>query len=307
MTDSVPTGSIKRKIYFSRIVFKNGENQVNPVDVFTRINSLSYNNDGRYLTLEDGNIWSMFIDSSSMPLKIRMGTIRKKGLPLVEKRGETSLLELPVDSGLYEPMHFMIFPNNIVAFEYNFYGPRINNLQHYVRRKAQGIVDSVDIFPLMTRDVSETISKIGEIKLFRIGVHRDMEAYLAELDESLPAALEALKRTSDANYIEIILRQEKYSRENIALNFLNKLASWLPRAEVQDGVDAMKVKAINNITNRTQVFDLLQEFLLSEKQVVKIDEIHRSVDSGAMYSAIIGAHSEQQNEINRIIQDFQPE
>lgn len=200
----------------------------------------------------------------------------------------------------------MILPNNIVAFEYNFYGPRINNLKYYVLKKAFGLVDDVDIFPLMTRDVRETISKIGEIKLFRIGFHRDMEAYLAELDESLPSALDALKRTSDAEYMEITLRHEKYSRKNITLPLLSRLANWLPRSEVQDGIDAMKVKAINRITNRTQVFDLLQEFLLSEKQIVKIDEIHRSVDTSAMYSAIISAYSEQLPEINRIIQDIQP-
>jgi hypothetical protein len=61
MAAFIGAGSMKRKIYFLRMIFKNGIHQVNPVEIFSRINSLSYDNDGRYLTLDDGNVWSMFL------------------------------------------------------------------------------------------------------------------------------------------------------------------------------------------------------------------------------------------------------
>lgn len=295
--------TIDRKIYFYKMEIKKNGHVVQPEPIFSTINQMSFNETGRYLKLNNGNMWSMYVDSIKSPLKARIGTIRKKGLPMMERHGQTSPLTIPSDAGLYEPMHFMIFPNNVVGFEYNFYGPRPGSIKYYLPKKVSNLVDEVELIPLMRKDVHKLLSRIGEVRVFRLKIHRDMGELLRELDDNLPDAIEAAKRASDAEYIEIVFRSKKYSRHGINIPFLNRLASWLSRSDVRAAVDTLKIRARDEITESIEEFDLLQEYLLSVKQVVKQDEIHRSVNTNAMYAAIQEAYTELRSEIIRIIDE----
>ncbi len=293
--------TIERKIYFYKMEIKKDSNLIQSVPIFSAINQMPFDENGRYFELSNGNLWSTYIDSTNFPLKARIGTIRKKGLPMMERQGQTSPLTIPPDAGLFEPMHFVVFQNNVVGFEYNFYGPRPGSLKSYLLNRVPDLVDEIELIPLMRRDVHALLSRIGEIKRFNLRIHRDMEQYLEELDENLPDALSALKQTSDAEYIEIVLRSKRWSRQGINISFLSKLASWLSRSDVRAGVDALKIRARDEITNSIEEFDLLQEYLLSTKQVVKQDDVHRSVSTNAMYASIREAYRELSSEINRII------
>lgn len=295
--------TIDRKIYFYKMEIKRNGQRVQPESIFSAINQMSFDENGRYLPLTDGNMWSMYVDSINLPLKARIGTIRTKGLPMMERRGQTIPLTIPPDAGLYEPMHFIIFPDNIVGFEYNYYGPRPGSLKFYLPKKLPNLVDEVELVPLMRRDVHTLLSRIGEVKVFRLKIHRDMGELLRELDDNLPDAIEAAKRASDAEYIEIVFRAKRYSRHGINIPFLNRLASWLSRSEVRAAVDTLKIRARDEITQSVEEFDLLQEYLLSVKQVVKQDDIHRSVNTNAMYAAIQEAYDELRPEIYRIISE----
>ena len=292
---------IERKIYFYKIEFKKDGQTTRPQPIFSNIDSLPFDENGRYFLLDDGNMRSMYIDSTNFPLKARLGTIRKKGLPLMERKGETEPLTIPSDAGLYEPMHFVIFPNDVIGFEYNFYGPRIGSLKSYIASKACDLVEEIELVPLIRHDIRELLSRIGEMRVFKLRVHRDMESYLRELDDNLPDALKALKQTTDAEYIEIVLKSKQYSRSSINVSFVNRLVNWLSRPEVRVGVEDLKIRARDEITGSIEEFDLLQQYLLSVKQVVKQDDAHRSVNVNAMYAAINEAYSELRPEINRLI------
>lgn len=295
--------TIERKIYFYKVEMKKKGGLVQPKPIFLAINQMSFDENGRYFQLDDGNFLSMYVDSINLPLKARIGTIRKKELPMIERQGQTIPLNIPPDAGLYEPMHFMVFQNNVVGFEYNFYGPRPGSLKFYLPNKVPSLVDEIELIPLMRRDVHELLSRVGEIKRFNLRVHRDMELYLKELDDNLPDALAALKKTSDAEYIEIVLRSKRWSRRGIKIPFLSHLPSWLSRSDVREGIDALKIRARDEITNSIEEFDLLQEYLLSIKRVVKQDDIHRSVSTNSMYASIQDAYTELKSEINRIINE----
>jgi len=295
--------SIEKKIYFYKVLFKNNDQFVDPQTIFSYINSLPFDESGRYLKLNGGNIRSMFIDSTTMPLKIRIGTIRKTGLPHLETRGQTSPLKIPDDSGLYEPMHFMIFPNNIVGFESNFYGPRPASLKAYVPKKANNMVDKIELLPLMRQDITELLSRIGEIRMLRLKVNKDMGKYLKDLDDNLPDAFSALMQTTDAENIEIVLRSKSYSKTGIFVTFVERLPKWISKSEVREGVDKLIIRGRDEISGKIDEFDLLQQYLFSKKQVIKQDEIHKSIKMNAMYNAINDAYNESRPEINQIIND----
>lgn len=292
-----------RKIYFYKLIFKNNGQLVDPQSVFSHIDSLPFDENGRYLALSDGNVRSMYIDSPTPPFRIRIGTKRIKGLPMVEKKGTTSPLVIPSDSGLFEPMHCMIFSNNIAGFESNFYGPRPNSMKLYILSKAMNLVDDIELIPLMRRDIHTLLSRVGEIRTFRLKVNRDMEQLIRDLDDNLPDALSALKKTTDAEYIEIILRGENYSRTGILVSFIDRLANWISRSDVKDGVDKLTIRARDEISGEIAEFDVLQQYILSIKQVIKQDDAHRSVNSIAMYNAINEAFREMRQEINQIINE----
>jgi hypothetical protein len=103
--------------------------------------------------------------------------------------------------------------------------------------------------------------------------------------------------SNDTDYIEIILN----SRHDIQLSILDKLAKWLRISEVKDNVSVLQLRARNEETNKIETFDLLQEYMLSVKQVIKRDSIHRSVDKNSMYNAIEDSYNELRPEIFGII------
>lgn len=336
---------VNRMIHFYRIRFWKNNTEVNPESVFDYIGSLPPGrNDnisiyehiisgllrlkppaanGHYFLKEDGDIWSMEIDWSSIPVKAKMGTIRKKGLPLLWKSGKVSPLEVKVDEGLYEPMHFMIFAENaanssyyVAGFEYNLYGPKPLNIVRYIERIASPVVDEVELIALMRKDVQEQLDQIGEIRVLELRVHRDTERLLQELDRSLHDALRALKRITDAECIEIVLRSRKYSKKKIGVSFVGNLANWLSRPDTREAVDSLKLRGKAIDSNATEEFDLSRQYILSRKKVVidygEASELAStngmytvadtaSIVANAMYSAITDAYMELSSEINRII------
>ena len=292
---------LERKIYFYRILLKNNGQLVDPQTVFTHINTLPFDENGRYQSLDNGNINSVFVDSEIFPLRVRIGTKRMRGLPLVENRGQTTPLTIPVDSGLYEPMHCIIFPNNIAAFESNFYAPRPNQLKSYVLSKAAGIIDDIELIPLMRTDVDAYLRRVGDIRAFTLKVNRNMGNFIEEISDNLSNGFRGLRQATDSVNIEVVLRCDRNSRNGMDLSFRDLIPNWLAREDVRSGVDKLVIRGRDEESGRIDNFDLLQQYLLSTKQVVTQDEIHRSVNTGAMYRAINEAYVELRSEINFII------
>ena len=293
---------IFRRVYFYRGFFEKDSSESDLESIFNHVNSLPFTNDGRYLKLDGGNLRSMYVEHSELPFKGILGTVRKAGLPLLEEMGSTSPLDIPDTAGLYEPMHFMIFPRNVIGFEYNFYGPRINGLKEYLPKKAPNLIDKVELTPLMRTDIQELISKMGEIKLFRIGIHRNMGDHLRIINDNVHDAFKKLKENDFSEVIEISLRPEKYSRKSIRIPFIDRLPQFL--SEAKDDVDTAIIRAENTSNeNKVDTFDLLQQYLLTTKSVSKIDDSHRSVNSESMFTAISDAYDELKGEIDRIIDE----
>ena len=63
--------TIDRKIYFYRIEIKKNGQTVSLEPIFSTINQMPFDKNGRYLQLSDGNMWSICIDSINSPLKVR--------------------------------------------------------------------------------------------------------------------------------------------------------------------------------------------------------------------------------------------
>jgi|GEM_PF-1785543 len=301
---------VPRKIYFYVVRFKNNGNCIDPTKVFKYIDTLPFDDVGRYQKIDDTKGLSMHIESCISPLKFRLGTRRLGDLPFQENQGNISGVTLPKDHVLFEPSHFMIdidnagFENNIMAFEFNFYGPRIGKFTPYMLEKTFPVVDQVELLPLMNTDFESKLRKIGEIRKFEIGIQRNNGELLKELDESFADATRVLGNLSDSEFIEIIIRHKKRSKKPIKLSFIRnieKLRKFFKQPGVIDNVDTFRVRAENRYSDEIETFDFLEEYLVSKRSVIKIDEKHRSVDTEAMYNSMGDAYRELKNEINTII------
>ncbi len=295
---------VKRNISFWRLKCEKNGNDVDVLDIFKYINDLPFDENGRYLGISGDRSLVMFVDSLKKPIKLRMGTIRKSDLPLIEKNGLTNPLSLDEGEGLMEPVHLMIFDKNIIGFEFNWYGPRIGVLPNYLLQRTIDLIDNAEIYPLIRKDVLKMLSKVGELKVFSIKFQRDMAEHFKELNNSLKDFFNVIKKTTDAPTIDITLKHEPYSRNGINVSFLNNknlVAKWLKNPEVKDNVHKFWIKCKDKETHKTIEFDLIKEYLVSKKFIQTKDDKHKAVDTDSAYGAIIDSYLELKEDINELI------
>lgn len=289
---------IYRNISFYKLNTKNYGKDIDPIDIFSHINNLPFDEDGRYLLLNDGNVRLLHVLNTKIPLKIIYGTTRRRNLPLLEKKGISSPLEISDNEGLYEPTHAIIFNNNIIGMENNYYGPRAESLAGYIKKKAPDLVNEVELLPLMRSDFLKYISRIGKIKVVELKVHRDMTKKLEEMNRSVYHALNGLKDTTNAEYIGITLNST--GKKGVKLDWKNRFFNMFRSQEVRDSTSKAFIRAEDNYTNKLNNFNLLEPYLISQKQVIKTDSIHRSVDEKSMFNAIMESYFELRGEIEGI-------
>jgi len=285
---------LERKIYFYRYRYKEEDTgpEFIPRTVARFIDQLNFDDGERYLDLSEGNSLCVWADSTSDVVKLRLGMVRRSGLPEVENIGSLSPLSIPVTAGLLEPVHVVFFPNCIVGVEFNFYGPRMSRLSSYIQNKCSTVTRPVYFDLLLRRDIQEQLQNMGDIRMFQLRLHRSYFDLAQEADNSLGAAFKAAEESSEATTIEILLRNQRYSHEPLpqkVFGWIKKLAE-LPR--IREGAEVFKVRARNELTDRVEEFDLLKDQLVAVRQVLKQDERLRAIRPDSMYRAIESAYKD---------------
>ena len=131
------------------------ENQFDPKPMLERISRLSANN--RYMDSEDRRT-TCVIDSLQTPYKIRLANIRITDFPSVEQGGIIKALDLPKNAGLFETIHIVFFPDNVIGFDSNFYGPRVSKLLDYFHERTTDICPKIIFLePLINPKIAEQL------------------------------------------------------------------------------------------------------------------------------------------------------
>jgi hypothetical protein len=292
---------MRRIINFFNSRFTRRDTSVNVSRLFSHIHGLPYSEEGRFFRVGEENFLSTIVDSSDYPIRIRFGITRKGGLPLVEENGPPQPLELGEDAGLYEPIHAIIFENGIIGAEYNHFGPRLPRLSDYLQAKFPDHVDNVEILPLMKPGIESEVERMGGIRMFRLKLNKDIVSYAQRLDSSIydmfNAAMAVNNQIED---VEVILRAKP--RHYFDMDEVKrKIPLWLTSSEAQSGIEKFQVDALDNEIGKTGSFDLLMNYIRSDKRVVQLDPRYRCVNSASMYGRIIEAYGELQTDINRVL------
>jgi len=127
---------VSRKVYFFRLA-DHAEFIGKLESAVAHIATLPFNDQGRYqATSGEDTVLAVFVSSAEYPIKIQFARIRRDNLPLVEREGSITPLTLEANAGLMDWSHIAIFPDGIVAAEFNQDAPRLRRLGQYLMFKG---------------------------------------------------------------------------------------------------------------------------------------------------------------------------
>lgn len=294
--------SLNRNIFFYRIdAGDDARGRPRTFDVkatLDHIHSLPFEDDGpRYQLVEDDNAICCWIDDSSSTGRLRIGAVRRTGLPQVDRSGVLTDLNIPLSAGLVEQVHVVFFPNRIVGSEFNFHGPRLSRLSSYFSDKARGIVPPVVFEPLIRRDVTEQLDRLTDVRLFQLRIRKSYAEGIVRIDDSLGAAFQAAAQVSDADEIEITLSPKRFSRNGIGQKMIRIAKSLIGLRGIHEESQKFHVKGFDPQSQKTELVDLLSDKLIVRKQIIRHGERSRALDSASAYSAIESAYNEVREEL----------
>lgn len=295
------TKTVERKIYFYRSNIGTGKNGkpklFDPAPIIHHINTLSFHDNSRYLSSSDGSISCCWVENTTPRHKLKLGSVRRSGLPQLEQDGNLSPLDIPEDSGLVEQIHVVFFSNNIVGAEFNFYGPRIHRLAHYFIDKANHLCRNVVFAPLLKQDTAEQLAKITEVRLFRLKIRDSYIKIVEKADRDLGSAFEAAKKVGGAGELEIILKPTAYSRGWLSPKILKTIKKLSLFNDIQSEARQFTIKGLNGETGNIDSIDLLNDQLIAKKKILCVDERSRALDSLSAFAAIEEAYEELKDEL----------
>ena len=291
---------VKRNIYFYRAhVGTDGSGEPLPFDLtpaLRNINSLPFLPTGRYLDDGDSRL-CCWVDRADPEQRFRLGQIRRSDLPLVENQGNLQDLAIPQDSGLAEAIHVVLFQDNIVGSDFNFYGPRLSRLSHYLSAKASPWCPDVTFEPLLRQDVEDQLDRLQDIRLFHLKIRASYATIVAEADSDLGAAFGAAARAGSAQQLEIVLRPEKYSRDSLSRRMLDTVRRLIRRPDLRTEASKFQIKGVRSDTNAVEIVDVLRDQLITSKAIMRQSERGRALNKWAAYGAIEEAFDELKGDL----------
>lgn len=297
---------LKRRIFFYRINAgtdpATGEPRViNFRQPFIHLETLPFNEDGRYLKTSDDEkqlcVWS---ENKDLPIRLRLAHIRRGAHPPIEHEGEFSPLVLPAGRGLAEVTHMMIFPKNICATEFNFYGPRASQLAFYCGLKLKSdLCPAFKLNPLVRPDLQARLAKVTDIKVLDMKLRASYAETIRKADEDLGAALSAsIKAVGARDFDEIeirFVRKKKKSAPVMAVpqTLLAAVRSLAVNKDTRESMSTFKIDGI--VEGNVSPFDILSEQFSESCEVLPATDGKGGVDSKSMFEAIQAAYTDVQS------------
>jgi hypothetical protein len=241
----------------------------------------------------------------------KISKIRKTDLPL--KHDYTSDADLPLgleaDEGLTEPSHLVVLNGVLIGVEYNHYAPRmpsvlVKKINDHLKTNPVEDLIRVEITPVLKEGMLERIDRIREISSIYIKIATDYAKIISQEDDRLRTMLAAADLTQDAYLkIEFSVGQGRKLKPASAFGqILTIVKTIISRTDSMGSIADAQIKGKEIGSATPEKYDLLEEMLVTKRQIAKIDEKTRAVDSIEMYKAILDAY----NSLNSYLVRFNP-
>lgn len=291
--------TLERKIYFYRANIGNDEGgqplTFDPVPALDVIDHLPFRDDnrGRYQVDADGNALSLRTISRSPDVTLQFGRIRRNGLPLLERAGEVSDLPLDANAGLFETIHVVFFPNNIVGAEYNHYGPRVSRLGTFLSDKSDDAVPKADFRPILRGDAAQQLDRLTDLRMLDFSMLPAYAGIVRQANNSFYDALEAAGRAiANPKSIQFVLKPDRQASQGFLRNMIGTLRNLVGSQDTLESADRLIVRGRCRDTDRVETIDLLKDQLISVKKIMRMNPRSRALEPGAAFQAIREAYAE---------------
>jgi len=312
-------GEVTRKIHFYQIVWvKNNGDKVQKSgqfihDILSKISGQLFQQiSDDLLYLEIYNQPSL---SSSNRKLYRISKIRKSNLPLgfdINKRGIFAL-GLKDYQGLFEPSHFVVFDGKIVGAEYNHYGIKWVHsklmwlINEHLRYNTSGDIKKVEIKPILKKEVYDLINKFVEIKGIRISVATNYAKLLKQEDpQSFEQMFSAAELVDDMwLHLSFTLgKGRKYGNPAKFERILKAIKKILSREDSKNNINVMEIRGKFEGCDAIEKINVLEELMLTEKRIPKLNDRTRAVDPDSMYREIIDSYLALKDELEEFMHPF---
>ena len=309
-------GEVIRKIHFYQIVWvKNNSEKVQKSvqfihNILSKISGqLIQRNDDEFIYLEPYNQATL----SNFNMKLyRISKIRKSDLPLGFdiNRKDVFPLDLKDYQGLFEPSHFVIFDGKIIGAEYNHYGVKwvhsklVWLINEHLRQNPYGDIKRVEIKPILKKEVYDLINKFIEIKSIRISVATNYAKLLKKEDpQSFEQMFSAAELVDDMwLHLSFTLgKGKKYGDPKKFERILKPIKKILSRDDSKNNVNVMEIRGKLEESDAIEKINVLEELMLTEKRIPKLDDRTRAVNPDSMYREIIDSYLALKDELEEFM------
>ncbi len=292
--------SIERTIHFFAATARPSEGRPAVIDLpaaIAAVEAMPFDAASRYLDVEGGDALRLWVDRTRHPIRARLARIRKRDLPQVEDHGTLTPLSIPRTSGLAESIHFVLFPQNVVGCEFNFYGPRPSRIAQYLTTKAP-VGGDFFLAPLLRKDVTEQLAHLGELRAMHIKTRASYSATLRQMDPGIGQALDTLAERGNAEVVEVVLKAPRSRRmpglKHNLIAFVKRVAA---RDESRTEMGRFTISGVSDETGRIEEVDVLSDFLIARREMARVGANTRAVQSDSAYQAIENAHHELRRDL----------
>ena len=290
---------VERKIHFYRAdCGRDSKNELIPFKpqlFLNHIKRLSFDaTSGRYQSLY-GNRYCCWTSGGST--KAEFGIIRQDAWPRIEENGSLKAITGAANAGLVEQIHVRFFPNSIVGFDFNFYGPRLERFGDYLSQFSDAAGAAPVVFEaLLNHETMALLQDQKEVRLFSLRVRRSQVDRMAEIDAAMGSAFKETAKVSDADELEITLRPEPYSRDNLGKQLIDKARRLLKEPDAREITSQFKVRLAEPGQPASEI-DLLGDRFIMERRILKQDTRTRVLDSADAFANIDEAYRQLKDEL----------
>lgn len=291
----------ERRIHFYRADTGTQGNRPKPLELRRALQAIDRlpwpaTGGGRYWATRDGDSIAAWVDDASgSPQRFRFAHVRRTALPHSEDAGKLSPLALADTAGLYEPTHVCVY-ENIFAVEFNFYAPRPSRFPQYLKQVLGDRAPSFTLEPIIRHDVAEELDTWRGIRTLELLVRPSYISQVAEADRSLGAALQAQSQVGQAGVLGVVLRPERYQRQNLGGTALRLVQRLSRRNDLRENAFKFRVKGETESGSIAEV-DVLEDNLVNTRKVTRLDR-SRAVEQRSAYREIAAAYEELRDELD---------
>ena len=292
---------VSRKVYFFRLA-DHAEFIGKLESAVAHISTLPFNDQGRYqATSGEDTVLAVFVSSAEYPIKIQFARIRRDNLPLVEREGSITPLTLEANAGLMDWSHIAIFPDGIVAAEFNQDAPRLRRLGQYLMFKGGVELPSAPRFmPLFQRNVMEELENFENVTILELEALTSDADLIAEGDQNIGAAFKACQKAGNVKKSQIVLksvRSHDDGLKSIARKLFNNAASRESLA---------KLKIIGRSGDQRKPLDMLEEYLISIEAFVRLDSRFRAISTDDAFRVLEKSYRENKHKFPSAVSANEP-